>query len=136
MTQKSRRGFAGMDPQKQKEIARKGGKAAHAKGTAHEFTPDEAREAGRKGGQAAHARGTAHQFTPEEAREAGRKGGRRSRGADEPENNEPISNGAEMQRNGESEEGEATSARQPDFNLRMHDAEPRMPSHQLVHETV
>src|SRR5690348_6287311 len=75
----SRRGFAGMDPQKQREIASKGGKAAHAKGTAHEFTPEEAREAGRKGGQAAHERGTAHQFTPEEAREAGRKGGRSSR---------------------------------------------------------
>src|SRR5262249_12948501 len=51
------------------------GKAAHAQGSAHEFTPEEAREAGRKGGEAAHARGTAHQFTPEEAREAGRKGG-------------------------------------------------------------
>jgi general stress protein YciG len=68
-----------MDPQKQREIASKGGKAAHAKGTAHEFTPEEARAAGRKGGQAAHERGTAHQFTPEEAREAGRKGGRSSR---------------------------------------------------------
>jgi general stress protein YciG len=68
-----------MDPQKQREIASKGGKAAHAKGTAHEFTPEEARAAGRKGGQAAHMRGTAHQFTPEEAREAGRKGGRSSR---------------------------------------------------------
>lgn len=79
MAEKSRRGFAGMDPQKQREIASKGGKAAHAKGTAHEFTPEEAREAGRKGGQAAHERGTAHQFTTEEAREAGRKGGRSSR---------------------------------------------------------
>jgi len=64
---------------KQREIASKGGKAAHAKGTAHEFTAEEAREAGRKGGQAAHLRGTAHQFTTEEAREAGRKGGRSSR---------------------------------------------------------
>lgn len=44
------RGFASMDPDKQREIARKGGRAAHQKGTAHEFTPDEAREAGRKGG--------------------------------------------------------------------------------------
>jgi general stress protein YciG len=79
MAEKSRRGFAGMDPAKQREIASKGGKAAHAKGTAHEFTPEEARAAGRKGGQAAHMRGTAHQFTPEEAREAGRKGGRSSR---------------------------------------------------------
>ncbi len=40
-----------MDPDRQKEIASRGGKAAHEKGTAHEFTPDEAREAGRKGGQ-------------------------------------------------------------------------------------
>ena len=47
---KSRRGFASMDPEKQRAIASKGGKAAHAKGTAHEFTPEEAREAGRKGG--------------------------------------------------------------------------------------
>ena len=45
------RGFAGMDEQKQKEIASKGGKAAHEKGTAHEFSSEEAREAGRKGGE-------------------------------------------------------------------------------------
>ncbi len=75
---KSLRGFAAMDQEKQRAIASKGGKAAHAKGTAHEFTPEEARAAGRKGGQAAHAKGTAHEFTPEEAREAGRKGGQTS----------------------------------------------------------
>lgn len=75
MNGKSRRGFASMDPEKRRAIASKGGKAAHAQGSAHEFTPEEARIAGRKGGEAAHARGTAHQFTPEEAREAGRKGG-------------------------------------------------------------
>ena len=46
-----RRGFASMSPEKQREIARKGGRAAHEKGTAHEWTPDEARAAGRKGGQ-------------------------------------------------------------------------------------
>ncbi len=46
------RGFGSMDEDKQREIASKGGKAAHQKGTAHEFTPDEAKEAGRKGGQA------------------------------------------------------------------------------------
>jgi general stress protein YciG len=74
-----KRGFASMDPQRQREIASKGGRAAHQKGTAHEFTPEEAREAGRKGGQAAHSRGTAHKFTSEEAREAGRKGGRSAR---------------------------------------------------------
>jgi hypothetical protein len=40
-----------MSPEKQREIASKGGRAAHEKGTAHEWTPDEARSAGRKGGQ-------------------------------------------------------------------------------------
>ena len=45
------RGFASMDRERQREIARKGGKAAHEKGTAHEFTADEARAAGRKGGE-------------------------------------------------------------------------------------
>jgi general stress protein YciG len=49
---RSNRGFASMDRGKQREIASKGGKAAHAKGTAHEFDSDEARNAGRKGGQA------------------------------------------------------------------------------------
>ena len=46
------RGFASMDPARVSEIASMGGKAAHAQGVAHEWTPDEARRAGRKGGQA------------------------------------------------------------------------------------
>lgn len=54
-TPKKRRGFAAMDPKRVSEIASIGGRAAHAAGTAHEFTQDEAREAGRKGGFAAHA---------------------------------------------------------------------------------
>ena len=45
------RGFASMSVEKQREIARKGGRAAHARGRAHEFTADEARAAGRKGGE-------------------------------------------------------------------------------------
>ncbi|HXH07004.1 MAG TPA: KGG domain-containing protein [Vicinamibacterales bacterium] len=53
---KEDRGFASMDRAKQREIASKGGKAAHAKGTAHEWTSEEAREAGRKGGLASHQR--------------------------------------------------------------------------------
>lgn len=52
-----RRGFASMDESKQKDIASKGGRAAHAKGTAHEWSSDEAREAGRKGGQMSHGGG-------------------------------------------------------------------------------
>jgi uncharacterized protein len=47
----SNRGFASMDRDRQREIASKGGRAAHAKGTAHEWTADEARVAGRKGGE-------------------------------------------------------------------------------------
>ncbi len=50
MTGKSRRGFASMDPMRQREIASKGGRAAHEKGTAHEWSANEARAAGRKGG--------------------------------------------------------------------------------------
>jgi general stress protein YciG len=61
---KEDRGFASMDRAKQREIASKGGKAAHQKGSAHEWTSEEAREAGRKGGMASHRR-------KQEAREAG-----------------------------------------------------------------
>jgi general stress protein YciG len=79
MANTSKRGFASMDPSKQREIASKGGRAAHAKGTAHEFTSDEARVAGRKGGEAVsrdrahmsaigreggHSRGRARQSQP------------------------------------------------------------------------
>src|SRR5687768_12336565 len=53
---KEDRGFASVDRVKQREIASKGGKAAHQKGTAHEWTSEEAREAGRKGGMASHRR--------------------------------------------------------------------------------
>ena len=80
-TRRSLRGFAAMDPQRQREIASRGGKAAHQKGTAHEFNSEEARRAGSKGGQAAHRKGTAHEFDSDEAREAGRKGGQASHGS-------------------------------------------------------
>jgi uncharacterized protein len=62
-SRKTPRGFAAMDPQAQRAIAAKGGRAAHQKGTAHEFTSEEARVAGRKGGEAS-------------------RGGRRSNGAE------------------------------------------------------
>lgn len=51
------RGFAAMDPEKQREIASKGGRAAHESGNAHEFSSQEAREAGRKGGEASRGGG-------------------------------------------------------------------------------
>ena len=60
---KEDRGFASMDRNKQREIASKGGKAAHQKGTAHEWTSEEAREAGRKGGMASHRRKQEQQVT-------------------------------------------------------------------------
>ena len=46
------RGFAAMDPERRRDISRKGGIAAHRKGTAHQWTPTTARDAGRKGGLA------------------------------------------------------------------------------------
>jgi general stress protein YciG len=52
---KKKRGFASMDPNQVRELARRGGVAAHQAGTAHEFNSEEARAAGRKGGLAAHA---------------------------------------------------------------------------------
>src|SRR6266446_7098397 len=64
---KEDRGFASMDRSKQREIASKGGKAAHQKGTAHEWTSEEAREAGRKGGLASHRRKQGEQQTPDGA---------------------------------------------------------------------
>ena len=71
MTDTSKRGFASMDEDKQREIASQGGKAAHEKGTAHEFTSEEAREAGRKGGE------TVSQDR-EHMSEIGREGGKNS----------------------------------------------------------
>ena len=66
---RSRRGFASMAPERQREIARKGGQAAQSKGTAHRFSTEEARAAGQKGGQAV-SRDRTHMA------EIGRRGGR------------------------------------------------------------
>jgi general stress protein YciG len=74
----SKRGFASMDAEKQREIASKGGRAAHSKGTAHEFTSDEARVAGRKGGEAV-SRDRAHMAAI--GREGGHSRGARARAA-------------------------------------------------------
>jgi general stress protein YciG len=92
---KEDRGFASMDRAKQREIASKGGKAAHQKGTAHEWTSEEARDAGRKGGIASHQR----------RREQGGQGSERSTGDDfavamdrESSFNSPGSGGVEPMR--------------------------------------
>lgn len=65
------RGFAAMTPEQRRSLGSKGGRTAHARGTANKFTPETASVAGRK----PHENGTAHKWTSEEAREAGRKGG-------------------------------------------------------------
>jgi general stress protein YciG len=70
MNGKRKRGFGSMDPEKQRQIASKGGKAAHQQGRAHEFTPEEARAAGRKGGLAAHHRDNNQREPDEGARGA------------------------------------------------------------------
>jgi hypothetical protein len=79
-TGKSRRGFASMDPARQREIASKGGRAAHEKGTAHEWSSDEARVAGQKGGIAV-SRDRAHMAAI--GREGGESRSRASRQARE-----------------------------------------------------
>ena len=89
MADTSRRGFASMSQEKQREIASKGGQAAHAKGTAHEFTPEEAREAGRKGGRAI-SKDRLHMA------QIGRKGGKKA-GHSQPANGK---NGYTAQPNG------------------------------------
>lgn len=55
-TTKSRRGFAAMSPERQREIASQGGRAAHEQGVAHQWNRDEAIAAGKKGGQASGSR--------------------------------------------------------------------------------
>ena len=72
---KEDRGFASMDPAKQREIASKGGKAAHQKGTAHEWTSEEARDAGRKGGIASHRRRREQQGTTADESDSGNDAG-------------------------------------------------------------
>ena len=85
-TNTKNRGFASMSSDQQREIARKGGRAAHERGTAHEFTSDEARAAGRKGGERVSS-------DRRHMAEIGRLGGRRSAGrrASKPQSPEETS---------------------------------------------
>ncbi|HEX8524687.1 MAG TPA: KGG domain-containing protein [Tepidisphaeraceae bacterium] len=106
-TNTSNRGFASMDTERQREIARKGGRAAHEKGKAHEFTPDEARNAGRKGGEKV-------SVNRQHMAEIGRRGGkssaeRRRSAAQERRNNQgpdqqatQTTDGEQMQEPGQS----------------------------------
>jgi uncharacterized protein len=120
MANTSKRGFASMDAAKQREIASKGGRAAHAKGTAHEFTSDEARVAGRKGGEAV-SRDRQHMSTI--GREGGHSRGGRSRttsdiarGAGEVPFSDESSSGGTLQgeRVSGSYTGTVTSQERPD----------------------
>ena len=96
------RGFASMAAEKQKEIARKGGRAAHEKGRAHEFTPDEAREAGRKGGEKV-------SVNRMHMAEIGRRGGRSSasRRRANRDNGSPMDAGQQQQSSSSSSSGNA-----------------------------
>jgi len=104
------RGFASMNEEKQREIASQGGRAAHQKGTAHEFTPDEARDAGRKGGEAVSRNrdhmarigrkgGEAVSKDRQHMANIGRKGGESSGGRDEQGNRQEGADNP-MQRDG------------------------------------
>jgi len=87
---KSNRGFASMSPERQREIASKGGRAAHEKGTAHEWTADEARQAGRKGGEVV-SRDRAHMAA------IGREGGGARGGRRTPLSNEAVSSRSDLE---------------------------------------
>src|SRR5262245_21651494 len=86
----SNRGFASMDPERQREIASEGGRAAHEKGTAHEFSPQEAREAGKKGGDSV-SQDRQHMA------EIGREGGKASHSGGKPSQGGKASPGGQGQ---------------------------------------
>ena len=82
----SKRGFASMDEERQREIASEGGRAAHASGHAHQFTSEEARRAGQKGGEAVSS-------NREHMAAIGRKGGEASHGRRNNTNSEESGRG-------------------------------------------
>lgn len=110
---KSRRGFASMDPSRQREIASKGGRAAHEKGTAHEWSSEEARVAGRKGGVTV-SRDRAHMAAiGREGGESRSKAARAARLARSAEREVPLSFGRDQDRlvaGGRTTAGVATAA--------------------------
>ena len=82
---RSNRGFAAMSPERQKQIASEGGRAAHKLGVAHEWNSDEARKAGKKGGQIVSQ-------NREHMSEIGRRGGQSSGGRRSRQQNDQIEN--------------------------------------------
>jgi len=93
----SNRGFGSMNDEKQREIASQGGKAAHEKGTAHEFNSEEAREAGRKGGESVSS-------DREHMSDIGRKGGQHSHGEQQDRSREQGGSHERSTRGGTSEQ--------------------------------
>ncbi|MBD2355359.1 stress-induced protein [Tolypothrix sp. FACHB-123] len=110
MSDTSKRGFASMDEDKQREIASKGGHAAHEKGTAHEFTSEEAREAGRKGGEAVSQ-------DREHMAEIGSKGGKSShKGSKSKQENESADDNEEKGTRGGTPEQHSKAGKQSHKN--------------------
>ena len=116
-----KRGFGSMDPERQREIARQGGKAAHERGSAHEFTSDEARAAGRKGGVAV-SQNRAHMA------EIGRRGGE-ARGAGHRRRMEEARRQSEGKLRAEPGEGEAIAKHEEGEETSPPRSEPERPSH-------
>jgi general stress protein YciG len=104
-TRTRNRGFASMDTHRQREIARKGGRAAHEKGKAHEFTPDEARAAGRKGGEKV-------SVNRKHMAEIGRRGGRSSAQRRRPDGQEGNGSQQEATQQAGSEQGAQSNGQQ------------------------
>lgn len=111
----SNRGFASMDRARQREIASLGGRAAHARGTAHEFDSAEAREAGRKGGEAVSQ-------NREHMARIGRKGGENSRGGARKSKTASVANVDQIDVDQPLPQDTDTS------NLRLNPVEPRRPA--------
>jgi len=121
MSNTKNRGFASMSSEKQREIARKGGRAAHEKGTAHEFTTDEARAAGRKGGERVSA-------NREHMSRIGRLGGKRSAGRRSTSSGQPGSdNGSSSNGGFDKGSGDGAPAASHDGQAQM-SAQPGQPA--------
>jgi general stress protein YciG len=106
MARRRERGFAAMSPEEQRAIASKGGRAAHERGTAHQFDSEEAREAGRRGGKAV-SRNRAHMA------EIGRKGGKAARHRNAAIGSETVGQAHHLAAPQRGEAGEAESEDRP-----------------------
>ena len=116
----SNRGFASMDPEKQRAIAAEGGRAAHAQGVAHEFDSAEAREAGRKGGQ---ARGNSDSDRDQQASDRGGASRNASSGNRERDSQGRFTDSDDNNRGGMSASGRGGQDRERDSQGRFTDSD-------------